>query len=96
MVGFGGLPDDEGAVVIGYAVYPESQSHGFGTEATRALVGWALAQPGVRLVRATVPPGNAPSRRVAEGAGLRQVATSWDDEIGVVLVDEVRAETGPS
>ncbi len=95
-VGFGGPPDDDGATVIGYAIYPEFQGRGLATEATRALVAWALAQPGARYVRATIPPANAPSRRVAEGAGLRQVATAWDDEVGEVLVYEVAAESASS
>ena len=95
-VGLGGSPDAEGVVVVGYAVYPEFQGQGFTTEATRALVAWALAQPGARLVRATIPPENAPSRRVAEGAGLRQVGTGWDDEVGEVLVYEVAADPASS
>ena len=95
-VGFGGPPDADGAVVVGYAVYPEFQGQGFATEATRALVAWALAQPGARLVRATIPPENAPSRRVAEGAGLRQVGIGWDDEVGEVLVYEVAADPASS
>lgn len=89
--GFAGPPDAEGTVTIGYAVYPEFHGRGFATEATRALVAWALARPPVRRVRATIPPGNAPSRRVAEAAGLRRVGTDWDDDAGEVLVYETES-----
>ena len=94
--GFGGRPDAAGTVTAGYSVYPEFQGHGFATEAVRALVGWALAQPGVARVRATIPPGNAPSLRVAEKAGLRRAGVEVDDEAGEVEVWEIGLATGPA
>ena len=90
-VGLNGPPDAEGMVLAGYSVYPEFQGHGYATEAMRALVAWALAQPGVTRVRATIPPGNAPSLRVAEKAGMRLVGTERDDEVGEVQVWEIAA-----
>jgi RimJ/RimL family protein N-acetyltransferase len=78
-------------VTVGYAVYPAFQGLGFATEAVRGLVLWALAQPGVARVRATIPPANAASRRVAERAGLRPVGTDHDEEAGEVLVWEIEA-----
>ena len=89
--GLTGGPDAEGTVVAGYAVYEEFQGHGYATEAVRGLVAWALAQPGVARVRATIPPGNAPSRRVAEKAGMRLVGTDRDEEAGEVEVWEISA-----
>ena len=44
-VGFGGGPDTEGAVMIGYATYPNVEGRGYATEAAGALVEWALRQP---------------------------------------------------
>ena len=93
--GFGGRPDTAGTTVVGYSVYPEFQGHGYATEAVRALVGWALAQPGVARVRATIPPWNAPSLRVAEKAGLRRVGTAVDEEAGEVEVWEIGAALVP-
>jgi [ribosomal protein S5]-alanine N-acetyltransferase len=90
-IGFGGPPDDEGAVMIGYATYPGAASHGFATEATRALVHWALEQPGVTRVCASIPPENAPARRVAEKVGMRVAGTVWEEEIDDVLLYEVRS-----
>jgi ribosomal-protein-alanine N-acetyltransferase len=80
--GFTGAPDDEGTVMLGYSVYPAWQRQGFAAEAASALTAWALAQPGVRRVRATIPPGQVASQRVAARAGLRRV-------------DRVETEEGP-
>lgn len=90
-IGFGGPPDADGAVMIGYATYPGAASHGFATEATRALVRWALAQPGVTRVCASIPPENAPARRVAEKVGMRVAGTVWEEEIDDVLLYEIRS-----
>jgi ribosomal-protein-alanine N-acetyltransferase len=91
-VAFGGMPDSAGAVLIGYAMYPGREGHGYATEAVRAMVDWAFAQPGVRVVRALAPVWNTPAVHVAEKVGMRPVASDEDDEIGEVLVYEtVRA-----
>jgi RimJ/RimL family protein N-acetyltransferase len=87
-VAFGGMPDAAGAVLIGYAMYPGREGHGYATEAVRAMVDWAFAQPGVRVVRALAPVWNTPAVHVAEKVGMRPVASDEDDEIGEVLVYE--------
>jgi ribosomal-protein-alanine N-acetyltransferase len=85
-----GSPDAERRVVLGYSIYPGFEGRGYATEAARALIGWALRKAGVCVVRATVPPWHKPSVRVAEKAGMRQVGTAHDDEVGEVLVFEAR------
>ena len=80
--GFVGPPDRDGVVVTGYAVYPEDQRRGYASEAVTALVAWALAQPAVQRVRATIHPTNHPSRRVAEQAGLKPVGMTHDAKEG--------------
>ena len=92
--GLTGRPDAAGVVVVGYAVYPEFQGHGYATEAVRALVAWALGQPAVAAVRATVPPGNAPSLRVVAKAGFRRAGGIVDDEEGELEVWEIRRGGG--
>jgi RimJ/RimL family protein N-acetyltransferase len=87
-VAFAGLPNEAGAVLIGYAMYPDREGHGYATEAVRAMVEWAFAQPGVRAVRALAPVWNTPAVHVAEKVGMRPVASDEDDEIGEVLVYE--------
>ncbi len=91
-VTFGGMPDREGSVLIGYAMYPAREGSGYATEAVRAMVEWAFAQPGVRIVRALAPVWNTPAVHVAEKVGMRPVGSYEDDEVGEVLIYEtVRA-----
>jgi RimJ/RimL family protein N-acetyltransferase len=87
-VAFGGKPDAAGAVLIGYAMYPGQEGHGYATEAVRAMVEWAFAQPDVTTVRALAPVWNTPAVHVAEKVGMRPVASDEDDEVGEVLVYE--------
>lgn len=67
---FHGSPDEEGVVEVAYGVEEESQRKGFATEATRASVEWALAEPSVRFVRAATPPWHIASQKVLERCGL--------------------------
>jgi RimJ/RimL family protein N-acetyltransferase len=85
-VGLGGPPDAEGAVVMGYATYPGFEGHGFATEAAQGLLQWALQQPGVKRVAATIPPWNEQSVRIAEKIGMQRVGAMWDEEVGDVLL----------
>ena len=68
--GFHGPPDEDGVVEIGYALVPAARGTGLAAEATRLLVEWARAQPGVRSVIARVEPSNGPSRRLLEHLGF--------------------------
>ena len=77
--GFMGAPDAAGAVTLGYSIYPEFQRKGIASEAAEALADWALAQPGVRLVRATIPPEHVASQRVAASAGFGRTSLVEDD-----------------
>jgi [ribosomal protein S5]-alanine N-acetyltransferase len=90
-VAFGGRPDPGGSVLIGYAMYPEFEGHGYATEAVRAMIRWAFHQQGVRVVRALAPVWNTPALRVAENVGMHPVAADEDDDIGEVLVYAVSA-----
>ncbi len=85
-LGFGGPPDAEGAVLLGYATYAEADGRGFGSEAVGALIAWALVEPGCRRVCANIPPDNTGARRVAEKVGMRLVGKLWDEDIDEVLV----------
>jgi [ribosomal protein S5]-alanine N-acetyltransferase len=87
-VTFGGKPDSAGAVLVGYALYPAREGNGYATEAVRAMVEWAFAQPGVQIVRVLAPVWNTPAVHVAEKVGMRPVASYEDDEVGEVLVYE--------
>jgi RimJ/RimL family protein N-acetyltransferase len=91
-VGFAGPPDDDGLVLVGYSVYPRYERMGYGTEAAGILIQWALKQPGITAVRATIPPWNTPSLRVAEKLGMRACGESTDPEVGQVIVFEIKAK----
>jgi ribosomal-protein-alanine N-acetyltransferase len=90
-VAFGGPANVEGAVLVGYAIYSDYEGRGYATEAVKAMVAWAFAQPGVREVRALAPVWNTPALRVAENVGMRPVASEEDDDVGEVLLYAVTA-----
>ena len=77
--GFTGPPDATGTVTLGYSIYPAFQRQGIASEAAEALASWALTQPGVRRVRATIPPNHIASQRVAARAGFLQTGLVESD-----------------
>lgn len=85
---FHGRPGEDGVAEVGYGVEESWQNKGLASEATRACVDWALAQDGVRLVRATTPPWHTASVRVLEKSGLERVGAEAHDALGEVLVFE--------
>jgi ribosomal-protein-alanine N-acetyltransferase len=69
--GFVGDPQD-GEVELGYGIHPSFRGLGYATEASKALVDWALAQEDVREVVAECEQSNIPSVRVLEKVGLER------------------------
>lgn len=94
--GLGGRPDALGAAVLGYSVYPDMEGRGYATEAAREVLFWALAQPGVERVRATVPAWNGASAAVARKLGMIEVGTTSDPVVGELLVYETRPRPAPT
>lgn len=86
---FHGHPPD-GIAEIGYAIEQRSRGVGLATEATRACVEWALAQPGITAIQATTFPWHAASLGVIRNLGMRQIATRDHDTLGELLVFERR------
>jgi ribosomal-protein-alanine N-acetyltransferase len=70
--GFMGPPGAEETVEIGYSVIPDRRRRGYATEAVRALVEWALDQPGVSAVVAGCAADNTPSIRLLERVGFQR------------------------
>ena len=70
-IGFHGPPSWARSVTVGYGLAPGARGHGYATEALRAVVAWALAQPEVTSVEADTTHANLPSQRVMERAGMR-------------------------
>jgi len=83
---FHGRPDDDGVAEVGYGIEEASRRRGFATEATRACVEWALAQPGVRAVTATTHPLNLASLRLIEKLGMRFDGCRDGGPLGDLLV----------
>jgi RimJ/RimL family protein N-acetyltransferase len=72
-IGFHAPPDSGGTVTVGYGLAAQARGNGYATEALKALISWALAQPGVRGVEADTAHGNVRSQRVMERAGMRMI-----------------------
>ncbi|MBI5947081.1 MAG: GNAT family N-acetyltransferase [Chloroflexi bacterium] len=94
-IGFHGPPgvncrQDPAAVEIGYDVDAGSRRRGYAAEAAGALVSWALAQPGISRVLASISPTNEPSLGLVRKLGFVEVGTGWDDEDGEQVVFERR------
>ena len=70
MCGFHAPPTPEGDVEVGYGLLPAARGRGYATEAARALVAYAFADPRVRRVVAETLPHLDASIRVMERAGF--------------------------
>jgi len=89
LVGFHDRPDARGMVEIGYGVLPGHRRRGLAREMAMTMWSYAASRPDVRVLRATVDPGNGASRAVIEGAGLVHVGEQIDPEDGLELVYEI-------
>ena len=87
---FHGRPEGDGVAEVGYGVELESQGRGFATEATRACVDWALAQPECCAVTATTFPWHKASLRVIAKLGMSQIGSREHDLLGELYVFEKR------
>ena len=89
--GFGGRPGPNRRLTVGYGIHEEHRGKGYATELLTLLADWALAQPEVDIVRATITPANAASLRVAAKAGFAATGERLqDEEHGELLVFERR------
>jgi ribosomal-protein-alanine N-acetyltransferase len=77
---FKGLPDESGAVELGYGVNPSYHSRGYATEMARTLVEWALTQSAVARVTAECLADNKASIRVLEKSHFKQVGRRVDED----------------
>lgn len=69
-------PPSDGALEVGYGIVASRRGRGYASEATRALVVFALSLPGVDTVYADVELANPASVRVLEKAGLHR----WSED----------------
>ena len=77
----------DGAVEIGYTLFPSQRRRGYATEAVTALVDWAAHTSEVRVVLAAIVRGNDASVRVLERAGgFVELGTCRNDDGEVEVV----------
>jgi RimJ/RimL family protein N-acetyltransferase len=67
-----GPPDERAEVELGWGIDEQERRRGYAVEAASAVRDWAIAQPAVRGLIATIHDDNLPSRRVAEKLGLER------------------------
>ncbi len=91
---FHGRPGEDGRCAIAYGVEEASQKQGFATEAVRASLTWALTQPECAVVEATTMPWHKGSARVLEKVGMKVSGTRHHENMGEMLVYEMRREGG--
>lgn len=88
VAGYGGPPDTDGLVEIGYAILSDHQCRGYATEAVGALVSHAFADASIRGVVATTYHTLQASIRVLEKAGFAEV--SRDQQTGLMRFERRR------
>lgn len=72
-IGFKGIPDEDGEVEIGYGLIEEEQGKGYGFEALKTMIAWAFSQETVNSVKAECLIDNAPSIRILEKSGMKEI-----------------------
>jgi RimJ/RimL family protein N-acetyltransferase len=88
---FHGRPED-GVAEVGYGIEDRSRGQGIATEATRACLAWALAEPGIVAVQATTFPWHHASLGVIRKVGMTRVAVREHAVLGELWVFECRGQ----
>ena len=90
--GFHDLPDDAGMIEIGLGIEPAYRGRGLAQELLHGMWGWVIDQPGVRTLRYTVSPDNAPSQAIIRKLGFDFRGQQMDDIDGPEDVFELSAD----
>lgn len=85
--GFHGPPDERGMVEVGYRIVPELRRRGYASAALTGLMAFAR-EHGASVVRASIAPGNAPSRALAAAFDFVQTGEQQHERNGHLLVFE--------
>lgn len=73
-IGFHGKPDEKCEVEVGYGLVESERGQGFGFEALKAIIAWALSQESVKVIKADCLIDNKPSARILEKAGMKEIS----------------------
>lgn len=87
--GFHGGPDRNGMVELSYEVLPEFRRRGYATAILAALVDLARRHPEIRVLRATISPGNAASLATLAKFPFEHVGEQIDEIDGLELIYEL-------
>jgi RimJ/RimL family protein N-acetyltransferase len=87
--GFHAAPDPDGLVEVGYAVDPAYRRRGYARAALESMITRALADPGVRTLRATVSPDNVASLGLIGQYPFVENGEQWDEEDGLEVIFEL-------
>lgn len=75
LVGYKGIPDENGASEIGYGIDERYQQQGYMTESVNALIKWAFSHPECLTITATgVLKTNKGSQKVLKNNGFIEIA----------------------
>jgi len=78
-IGFHGMPDEKGEVEIGYGLVESERRKGFGFEAAKAIMDFAIEHEAVKVIKADCLINNIPSARILEKLKMKEV--NRDDEL---------------
>lgn len=87
-------PSIEETLETGWVLLPSAQGRGYATEALKALIEWAERHFPGKEMTCIIGPNNAPSLRVAEKLGFREVARTDYNGEEIILLS--RKETQPA
>jgi [ribosomal protein S5]-alanine N-acetyltransferase len=79
IIGEGGISpksDEFYAALIGYHIIPEYRKRGYGLEATRAIVDYALTHPSIKIVKADTLKDGWASIRILQKLGFEKSGES--------------------
>ena len=93
--GFHGSPDADGMVEVGYSVDPAYRRRGYARAAMQELLDRAIADPSVRVLRASISPDNEPSLNLVASFGLERNGEQWDEEDGLEWIFEIPTAARP-
>lgn len=77
-IGFKGQPNEKGVVEIGYGLVKEERKKGYGSEAVKAMVEWALNNEKVQCIKADCLINNIPSIKILEKVGMIEIMRDND------------------
>lgn len=87
--GFHDFPNENGMIEIGFGIVPEHQNQGLGKELLFGMWKLISSYPGVKTLRYTVSPNNAPSIHIIESLDFQKVGEQMDEEDGLELIYEM-------